>query len=91
MITVYIPDRGPQSASWSQLHGYLTVRTVQISDRCPVCCGPRGAAMLRHFAEDGRTFCASCWDNPCGHVDRYPDVLAEAALLARAGEVVPGA
>jgi hypothetical protein len=51
---------------------------VEIAGTCPVCGGPRGEPRGHNFYEDGDTFHVNVWDNPCGHVDRYPDVIAEA-------------
>lgn len=51
--------------------------TVEIADRCPQCGGPRGKPKLHRFHENGDWFTVHVWENPCGHVDRYRDVLAE--------------
>jgi hypothetical protein len=56
--------------------GILTV-TVDIA--CPACGAPRGFDTIRPhvFRHDGDTFEVDVWDNPCGHVDLYADVVAE--------------
>lgn len=74
-MTVRVRDDGPGP-------GYtgVSVRTVTISDRCPACGGPRGKDTVRghNFRVDGDWFNVDRWDNPCGHVDYYANVLAEA-------------
>lgn len=56
----------------------LCLKTVIIADKCPVCGGERGAT-YQGFSYDGsRRLVVDCWQNPCGHIDKYSDVLAEA-------------
>jgi len=57
----------------------LGVKTVQIADVCPRCGGPRGEVTSWIYPEDGHYYTPDVWENPCGHVDRYSDVLKEAA------------
>jgi hypothetical protein len=54
---------------------------VEISDACPVCGGPRGIPYGGLSYDGSRRLHVSQWDNPCGHIDRYPDVLVEAATF----------
>lgn len=62
-------------------HGLdLCLTTVSISNRCPVCGGERGKPYWYHFCEDGDWYDVQRWDNPCGHVDKYSDVLKEADM-----------
>jgi hypothetical protein len=51
---------------------------VEISKTCPVCGGPRGEPGWYNFCEDGEWYSVNTWQNPCGHVDHYADVLIEA-------------
>lgn len=51
--------------------------TVDISDTCPVCDGPRGESVPTRVCEDGVWVTVDQWTNPCGHVDTYEKVLAE--------------
>ena len=51
---------------------------VEISDKCPVCGGPRGIPTWHNFCEDGEWLSVNVWENPCGHVDLYKNVLIEA-------------
>ncbi|MDT0306831.1 hypothetical protein RM780_07625 [Streptomyces sp. DSM 44917] len=73
-MTVRVCDRG----SGRDYVG-VTIRTVTISAHCPTCGGPRGAAAGHRFCEDGAWYAVDRWDNPCGHIDYYSAVLAEAA------------
>lgn len=60
-----------------RLEKYL--RTVEISDVCPVCGSPRAQLVeMVPIHEDGCTVLVSRWRNPCGHVDKYRGVLQEA-------------
>lgn len=60
------------------------VSTITISATCPVCGGQRGEARSSNQSEDGTHFAVDVWENPCGHVDYYVSVLAEAAAKAGA-------
>jgi hypothetical protein len=62
----------------------VRVSPVEISAYCPVCGGPRGEPKWHHFCEDGEWLTCQTWDNPCGHVDLYKDVLKEADQLQEA-------
>ncbi|GII88221.1 hypothetical protein Ssi03_62110 [Sphaerisporangium siamense] len=55
------------------------VCTVEISTRCPVCDGPRGVPGNLNQVDDGARYSVDVWENPCGHVDYYADVVKEAA------------
>lgn len=59
-------------------------RTIDIANTCPVCGGPRGEPRTWAYPEDGEYYHPSVWENPCGHVDKYPACLAEAAALVNA-------
>lgn len=79
-MIVTVRDRAAENASWGIGLFSPVLRTVEIGDRCPVCGGPRGKPNLRPFHEDGVSFAVHCWENPCGHIDYYHDVLTEAKL-----------
>ena len=51
--------------------------TVEIADTCPVCGGSRGKPHRKQYCEDGEWYTVDTWTNPCGHLDRYPDVIRE--------------
>jgi hypothetical protein len=57
---------------------FYTTQHVVLDWICPVCGGKRGD-VYRTLSYDGslRVNCDG-WQNPCGHVDKYPDVLKEA-------------
>ena len=80
-MKVTVIDREAMDAQWGQ-HGYLTpvLREVEISGTCPVCGGPRGEPNSRRTSEEGMVFDVDVWRNPCGHVDKYRDVLVEAKV-----------
>ena len=48
---------------------------------CPACGGPRGEPFPSHSYDGSRRLHVHGWHNPCGHVDKYSEVLKEA--LAR--------
>ena len=73
-MTVTVVDR----SLWGR-GPYPLIITVTIADTCPTCGGPRGAPQPHRFHEDGDWYTVDVWQNPCGHVDMYDDVLAEAA------------
>lgn len=79
-MRVTVVDREATNRAWGT-PGLFTVltRTVEISDTCPVCGGPRGEPTKRAFCEDGHHYSVDCWSNPCGHIDSYRDVLRELA------------
>jgi hypothetical protein len=78
-------DRAAQTAAWGRGGGGLVIRTVEIADNCQQCGGPRGPVRGFNGAEDGDYYHVNVWTNPCGHVDFYGPVLAEAAALQATG------
>ncbi|MFI0827191.1 hypothetical protein ACH4Q7_22360 [Streptomyces roseolus] len=80
--TYRVCDRGTGSG-----YSGVTIRTVVVSANCPTCGGPRGEATPYRFCEDGEYLTVDRWENPCGHIDMYAAVLAEARIrLAQAGQ-----
>lgn len=81
-MIVTVVDRAAMARQYgtSSFRGAVT-RTVKISDHCPQCNEERGVTRVERFHEWGDYYEVTRWDNACGHVDMYPDVLAEAALL----------
>ena len=83
-MDVLVPDRALQDQFWG--NGYRSInqiiRRVTISDFCPKCGQKRGKPALKRFCEDGEWYDVSCWQNPCGHIDKYQDVIAEAEHAA---------
>lgn len=75
-MKVRVVDRGT-----SRSYEGVKIRTVAIQRSCPKCGGPRGEVYSHRFCEDGAWYDCDRWDNPCGHVDMYTDVLIEAREL----------
>ncbi len=78
-MRVVVVDREAMAAEWGMpgLFRVITV-SVEIADTCPWCGRPRGVPVRRTFHEDGVNYSVDCWKNPCGHIDFYEAVLAEA-------------
>ncbi len=58
---------------------------------CPVCGQPRGKIKkVRSYDGSLILFCDG-WGNPCGHVDKYDDVIAEAKANGLNNPVAPDA
>jgi hypothetical protein len=56
----------------------IEIVEIEIADTCPQCGGKRGEPYWHQFHEDGDWYSCQRWDNPCGHLDMYRDVLKEA-------------
>ena len=79
LMTVRVPDRSGWGTPGAPL---IVVRCLRISRSCPVCAGPRGNAYPFTFFDDGDWYHVDRWDNPCGHLDLYSNVLTEVAAAA---------
>lgn len=77
-MTVTVRDRSRES---NYYYGPFFA-TVTIPRTCPVCGGPRGNPVRRTFAEDGAFYTVDQWENPCGHIDMYADVIEEGRRYA---------
>jgi hypothetical protein len=84
-MTVRVRDRAGE-APWGVGLTNPLVRTVTIRGTCPTCGGPRGKPRNLNQYDDGAYYCVDVWDNPCGHVDRYTAVIAEAKQLSDSPE-----
>lgn len=73
VMTVNVSNRG-QGRSYQG----VWITTVTIVATCPHCGGPRGPKRNGRIIEDGWRYQVDNWDNPCGHVDMFEDVLIEA-------------
>lgn len=82
-ITVTVRDHSREPA-WGQGLTRPHVRRVEISARCPRCGGPRGERRGMNQCDDGAFYWVQVWDNPCGHLDRYENVVREADALQAA-------
>lgn len=84
-MTVRVRDRAAE-APWGSGLTNPAVRTVTISATCPRCGGPRGEARNLNQYDDGVHYSTEVWDNPCGHVDLYVNVLREARDASASSE-----
>ena len=86
-MKVTVVDRAHMDATYGQ-PGFagVALRTVEISNRCPQCGGPRGAPAKNRYHEWGEFYYADNWTNPCGHLDKYSDVLKETDPIMLANE-----
>lgn len=80
-MTVTVRDRSAESA-WGVGITAPVTRKVTISAYCRTCGRRRGEPRGLHQHDDGVWYWVQVWNNPCGHVDRYEDVLAEAMFMA---------
>ena len=75
-MIVTVVDRKAMADAWGGPGLYTVItRTIEIPDTCPVCGGPRGEPHFQHWTEDGHTVRISRWQNECGHVDKYAELL----------------
>lgn len=76
-MKVKVRNRAAEKTS----HLRIVVTEVEIAPVCPQCGGPRGKPQTLRFRDlpTGHFYAVSCWENPCGHLDRYDAVLAEAS------------
>ena len=62
----------------SQQHGGLALTAARVNWTCPKC-GERRGEVFDTISYDGsRRLHCDGWRNPCGHIDKYSDVIAEA-------------
>lgn len=80
--TVYIPARAEHDGT----HGI----NVKLRWVCPICGAPRGEISNGRSYDGSRVLFCNTWQNPCGHVDKYNDVRAEAAANGLNGDVFGG-
>ena len=82
--TMTVRVRDQDAEPWGYGLGRPMVRVVTIATRCPVCGGPRGEPRNLNQYEDGESYSVDVWRNACGHLDRYADVVQEAARMDEA-------
>lgn len=78
LMTVTVRDRNAE-APWGSGRTNPITRQVTISANCPVCGERRGEPEGVNQYDDGASYWVQVWANPCGHIDRYADVVIEAA------------
>lgn len=79
-MRVRVRDRSAE-APWGSGPVNPLVRTVEIPYSYPRCGADRGRPRNLNQCEDGAHYSVDVWENPCGHVDLYDDVVREAAAL----------
>lgn len=84
-MTVKVRDRASE-APWGTGLTTPVTREVTISAYCqrPGCGQRRGEPRGLNQCDDGAFYWVQAWDNPCGHVDYYRDVIREAAAREEA-------
>lgn len=60
---------------WGTSRYYPEIITIEIEDHCPVCGEQRGTPKERMFYENGETHICDTWVNPCGHQDKYSELI----------------
>lgn len=54
------------------------ILVLEIEDTCPICGAKRGTKRWKGLSYDGsRRLTVDCWENECGHIDRYSNVRRE--------------
>lgn len=86
-MTVTVRDRSAEP-KWGHGLTRVATRKITIPATCPQCGGPRGEPRGMNQCEDGVFYWTQVWDNPCGHVDYYADVIAEAQLVGALSQAV---
>ena len=80
--TVYIPARAEHDGT----HGI----NVKLRWVCPICGAPRGDVQNGRSYDGSRVLFCNTWQNPCGHIDKYDDVRAEAAANGLNADIFGG-
>lgn len=62
--------------------GFFKVK-LRISPFCPKCGAGRGSKFRIRSYDGSRWVICDGWKNPCGHIDYYEDVRAEAKIKSR--------
>lgn len=79
-MTVRVRNRAAETP-WGSGLTNPQVQTITIPAVCPTCGGERGEPRNLNQCDDGAHYAVDVWDNPCGHVDSYTAVIAEATQL----------
>jgi uncharacterized protein (DUF983 family) len=61
----------------TNMRGFRKVVAIDISNRCPVCGGPRGRVFPALAYDGSIRMEVDRFDNPCGHIDKYENLLKE--------------
>ncbi len=80
-MKVTVVNRKAMKQAWGSSGPYrIITKTIKISSFCHVCGEKRGEPEKLNMCEDGDYAMVNTWTNPCGHLDKYCDVLKEAEL-----------
>ena len=74
-MKVTVIDREEMRKVWGTSAYSIVTTTLEIPDTCDVCGGKRGQPTPHRTHEDGETVYPDVWHNPCGHVDKYADII----------------
>lgn len=74
-MKVTVIDRVAMGKAWGTPHYGIITKEIEISDKCPVCDGPRGEPEPHYTYENDCIAWPHVWTNPCGHLDKYSDLL----------------
>lgn len=87
-MRVTVVDRARMARDWGSPGLYtIHTQTVEIDDRCPRCGVQRGQPWKERLVEDGHAVTVDRWENECGHVDKYDEVLIEAMMAAEEADL----
>ncbi|MBI4321881.1 MAG: hypothetical protein HY675_25585 [Chloroflexi bacterium] len=81
--TVRVVNRNIGPANDTRGYYGVHIDRVTVPWVCCTCGGPRGEPQPYNFCEDGEWLVCDRWTNPCGHVDVYDDVIAQAISQTR--------
>lgn len=81
-MRVKVRDERMEKKRWGYGRVGPIIREVVISAICPRCGGPRGKVCGLNQHIDGDWYHLNVWDNKCGHIDWYHNVLVEAGYHA---------
>ncbi|MFI6296755.1 hypothetical protein ACIBEJ_34555 [Nonomuraea sp. NPDC050790] len=84
--TMTVRVRDSLAEHWQDATFKPQVVTITVPAICTVCGGPRGEVREHQAAVNDHPYIVDVWDNACGHVDMYEDVIQEArAIVLQAG------
>lgn len=61
----------------TRYHWHPVLITLTIPDHCTKCGGPRGTTNRTRQCLDGEFYYVDTWTNPCGHIEKYHDLIAD--------------
>lgn len=62
-------------STWGTSQPYPLIRKIEVDWSCPVCGKEMGEPREHVFFENGDTHVCDVWDNECGHVVKYHELL----------------